>query len=232
MAELLIYDDIGEAFEGITAKDVSKELDHMRLQPGERLDVRINSLGGAVGEGLTIRNLLRKFSAQQRATIRVIVDGYAYSAASIIAMSADKGELIMNTGSMMMVHRAWTLAYGNASEFRNLINYLEKLDKNLAEIYAARTGLAFERIMGLMEAETYMTAKEAVMMGFADQINEFAVANLSQFDVTSHALRAMKPGEYERFMCQRAEERARKRGSTLPTKARLALLDLETEILD
>lgn len=127
------------------------------------LTVAINSVGGDVFAGISIYNSLVQYSG--RVTVRV--DGLAASIASIIAMAGDK--IIMSPGSEMMIHKPWTLAIGDSEELQKNIEILDKIQESLVSIYTARTGLTKEEIVTMLEAETWMTADEAVEKGFADE---------------------------------------------------------------
>ena len=127
------------------------------------ITVRINSPGGDVFAGMQIYNMLK----DRDGDVTVIVDALAASAASFIAMAGDK--IVMNTGSMMMIHKASTIAWGNEDEMQEVIEMLRKTDDSIVSVYAARTGKSKEEIKQLLADETWMTADEAVEMGFADE---------------------------------------------------------------
>lgn len=127
------------------------------------ITVRINSPGGDVYAGMQIYGMLKDRSSD----VTIIVDALAASAASYIAMAGDK--IIMNTGSMMMIHKASMMAWGNEDAMLEVADYLRKVDGNLLQIYAARTGKTEEEIKPLLAKETWFTADEAVEMGFADE---------------------------------------------------------------
>lgn len=156
-AELLIYDAIG--FLGVTAERVVQEL---KAVNGEALTVRINSPGGDVFEGLAIYNAL----AGRQGETAVQVDGLAASAASIVAMAGER--ITMQAGSLMMVHHPWAVAIGNAADMRDMAEVLDKIGNGLIDIYAQRTGQSAKDIRGLLDAQTWMDADEAVELGFAD----------------------------------------------------------------
>jgi len=163
-AEISIYGVIGGGFfsEGITAKDFSKELKALGTEV-KNITVRINSPGGDVFEGWTIYNLL----AQHQAKITVHVDGLCASIASIIAMAGEK--IIMGEGSQMMIHSAWCYTAGNSRDLLNTVERLETLDDQFIRTYANRTKRPKTEIEGLVYAETWFTADEAVEMGLADE---------------------------------------------------------------
>lgn len=143
----------------VSPKQFRDELDKV----SGAITVRINSPGGDVFAGMQIYNMLKDRSGD----VTVIVDALAASAASFIAMAGDK--IIMNTGSMMMIHKASTIAWGNEDEMQEVIEMLRKTDDSIVSVYAARTGKSKEEIKQLLADETWMTADEAVEMGFADE---------------------------------------------------------------
>jgi ATP-dependent protease ClpP protease subunit len=179
--KLLIYGDIGDYgwlgdYSDTGSLDIVAALDDFEMGDNY-LDLRINSMGGQVNHGVTILNYVRQFANKQRAMnsefkVRTIVDGFAYSAASIVALAADPGEIIMNPGSMMMIHRAWFNTAGNALELRQAADYLEKTDGELAKLYATRTGKTPDEMEAMMDAETFFSADEAIALGLADKSDE------------------------------------------------------------
>jgi len=149
-----IFDQIGEDFwgDGVTAKSVTAALRDMK---GD-ITVKINSPGGNVFEGMTIYNAIRR----HQGSVRVEVMGMAASAASVIAMAGD--EIIMDPGSMMMIHNAWGMVIGNRHDLADTIPVLEKIDGSMSKLYQARTGLDAGVVDAMMDDETFMTAEEAV----------------------------------------------------------------------
>lgn len=146
----------------VTPKQFREELD----KHTGNITVRINSPGGDVFAGVTIMNMLK----DRAGGTTIIVDGLAASIASVIAMAGDK--IIMNTGSMMMIHNAWTFAAGDSQELRKVADQLDKIGESIISVYADRTGLGDEELKELLDAETWMTADEAVEYGFADEAIE------------------------------------------------------------
>lgn len=144
--------------------DVTPKLfrDELAQHPGA-VTVRINSPGGDVSAGVSIYNMLNEHDGE----VTVKVDGIAASIASLIAMAGDK--IVMLPGSMMMVHLPWTIAAGNSDDMAQVVEMLQKTGESMIPIYAARTGLSEERIEELLKAETWMTAEDAVELGFADE---------------------------------------------------------------
>jgi ATP-dependent protease ClpP protease subunit len=98
------------------------------------------------------------------------VDGIAASAASLIALSGSK--IIMNTGSMMMIHEGSTFAYGTKTDIKKTLNALEGIDKSTADIYMTRFTGERSEIVDMIVNETWLTSSEALEIGFADKVEE------------------------------------------------------------
>jgi ATP-dependent Clp protease protease subunit len=164
VGELFIYDDIGESFfsAGVTAEAVVEKV--KALGSIDELNVRINSQGGEVFEGLTIFNYLN----QHPARIIVDIDGAALSIASIIAMAGDEVRIAKN--AMMMIHNARTGVMGGAKEMREMANRLDKVNDSLAITYSGRRGIDVDTVAHAMAKETWFTASEAAQFGLVDQV--------------------------------------------------------------
>lgn len=164
VAELFIYDAIGSDMfaGGLSAKNVADAL--KEAKGAKTMNIRINSPGGDVFDGLAIYNLLSAFKAEKV----VHIDGLAASIASVIAMAGDK--VIMASESEMMVHQAWTVTGGNSSDIKKVITQLDNADNSIKAIYERKTGMKQDKLHELMAAETWMTSAEALDMKFADSI--------------------------------------------------------------
>ena len=127
------------------------------------IHLRVNSPGGSVFAARAMEQALREHSA----TIVAHVDGLAASAASFLIMAAD--EIVMAPGAMMMIHKAWTLAWGNSDDLLATAGLLEQIDATLVRTYEARTGQTAADITDWMRAETWLDAPRAIELGFADR---------------------------------------------------------------
>jgi ATP-dependent Clp protease protease subunit len=165
-AEVYLYDEIGASMwgGGISAKSVADEI--KSLGQVETIQVRINSPGGDVFDGLAIYNTL----ARHPAHVETHIDGMALSIASVIAMAGN--EVHMAENAMLMIHDPWTVAMGSADEFRKKADLMDQVKGNLVDTYARRAGLPAEQIAALMSEETWLTAKDAQHLGFVDEIAE------------------------------------------------------------
>lgn len=167
-----IFGVIGDPpeYDGVTPRMIAEALSNSGGV--NEIEIRINSPGGNVFDGVTIYNLLRA----QGSKITVTVEGLAASAASIIAMAGD--EIVMRDGALMMIHRASGMAYGNAQAMADMKATLEKIDEEMASIYARRSGKDASEMMSLMVSETWLDGEETVSIGLAtaSDKSEFMIA--------------------------------------------------------
>ena len=172
MADLLLYGVIGDWWDGLDAARVIEAID---TSEGD-LNVRINSPGGLVMEGLTIYNGLLRAKAAGR-KITCYVDGLAASMGSVIAMVGD--QIVMAEASLMMVHNPWDCACGDATELRQAADRLDQLRDIIVGIYAKQTGLAPDALVALMDAETWLTPADALGHNFITSVGEAVTASAS-----------------------------------------------------
>jgi len=117
--------------------------------------------------------------------IHVHIDGHAASAATFLVMAADKSTI--SDGAMFMIHNAWTIAAGNASDFSAMADLLTRIDKTIVGDYMAKTGKEEAQIKDWMDAETYFFGQEAVDAGFVDAIAEAAPKNKIDWDLSAYS---------------------------------------------
>ena len=167
-AEILLYDDIAnfdsEQWGYMSAKSLINKI--KALGDIQNITVRINSNGGDVFQAQAMYNYLKS----HKANITVRVDGIAASAASLVAMAGNK--IIMPENSMMMIHNPAGGCYGEADDMREVAEVLDKVRDMLANAYVAKTGQDREKIIRMMNDETWLTASESHELGFCDEIEE------------------------------------------------------------
>lgn len=166
--DLLVYGDLGE-WGDVSAAGFARAL---KEHEGSRVRVCINSYGGEVFAGHAIYSQLRR----HKGGCDTVVDGIAASAASVVAMAGDK--ITMGSGTMMMVHNPWTVAIGEADDMRKTADVLDRIRDSLIAIYEERTGLPRATLQNLLADETWMTAEEAVELGFAHEVSKSVAASV------------------------------------------------------
>ena len=130
------------------------------------IEIYINSLGGDVVEGTAIYNQLKRHPAHKT----VYVDGFAASIASVIAMAGD--EVVMPVNTLMMIHNMSWGIYGDPAQLRKAADDLDVINSTGREAYLMKAGdkLSRERLIKMMDAETWLPARECVELGLADRI--------------------------------------------------------------
>ena len=168
--ELRLYDTIdGDGWfteSETSAKAIAKKLAEM--PNAKEIKIFINSLGGSVMEGLGIYNQLKRHAAHKT----VYIDGFACSIASVIAMAGDT--VIMPKNAVMMIHNAWVVAAGNATQLRKTADDLDVINAASVQAYLDKAGdkLSPEKLTEMLDAETYLTAEQCIELGFADKYDD------------------------------------------------------------
>ena len=165
-ADLYIYDEIGSSpfGGGISGTMVAERL--QELKGCKSLNVYVNSPGGSVFEGKAIYALLKRCEMK----VTCVVDGIAASAASFICCAGDR--IVTMPQATWMIHRAMGGAFGFSDDLRATADVLDLESRNIASIYAERTGRSVDEMLSLMAAETWMDAARAKELGFTDEIGE------------------------------------------------------------
>ena len=171
-ADIYIFDEIG--MYGVTAQDFIGEIKELKNTP---INLRINSLGGDVFNGMAIYNVIKK----REAKTTVYIEGIAASIATIIALGAD--EVVMSENSLFMIHNAWGGTMGDAKDMRKSAETLEKISTELTEIYMKKTGLSYDVVSNMMDEETWLNSEEAYELGFVDTISD-AIKIAAKYDVS------------------------------------------------
>lgn len=173
-ASVMIFGDITSwefMDNDVSSYTLAKEIEGLDV---DTIHVHINSYGGEVAEGLAIYNMLR----QHKAKVITYCDGFACSIASVVFMAGD--ERIMNNASLLFIHNAWTMAAGNANDLRKTAEDLDKITSASIKAYMEHVNISEEELRELLDNETWLTADEALEMGFATKIVTESIKNPSQ----------------------------------------------------
>jgi ATP-dependent protease ClpP protease subunit len=165
--EILVHGPIGRSFwsdEGITGLEFTEALN--QVPKNEKVVIGVNSQGGYIGEGLAIFNAI----ARRSADITVRNDGYMLSIASFFPLAA--GKVVCPDTSVWMMHKGWSGTEGNADDHRKSAEMLDTHDDVLVGEYVKKTGKSESEIRAMLAAETWMTGKEAIAYGLADEESE------------------------------------------------------------
>ena len=161
----MLYLDGAIAEESWFDDDITPEIFRDELSGGTGpITVLINSPGGDVIAAAQIYNMLSQYPAK----VTVMIDGLAASAASVIAMAGD--EVKMSPVSMLMIHNPAMMAYGDHKDFEHALDVLAEFKESIINAYVEKTGLSRNKVSRLMDDETWMNARTAMELGFADSI--------------------------------------------------------------
>ena len=156
----------------ITPKQFKAEL----MSGSGDITVLINSVGRDVIAAAQIYNMLMKY----KGNVTVKIDGIAALAASVVAMAGTK--VLVSPLSQIMVHNPMAAAFGDTQEMQKAISMLGEIKESIINAYEIKTGLSRAKISRLMDEESWMNAKKAVELGFADDI--LYTDNNSEYEIS------------------------------------------------
>jgi ATP-dependent protease ClpP protease subunit len=204
-SELTIYGVIGESWwneKWTSAIDVDNALKEAGTN---NLVIRLNSPGGSAFDGIAIYNRLMNYKNETGAKITIHVDGWACSAASVIAMAAD--ELIMGLGAMIMIHEASSGIWGAKGDFRSEADLLEELEEGIIDIYMTKATVERKEVRKKVDAETWFGASKAIEIGFATSATSTTVEDNSKEELSNlKAQNANLQNEIQQLKNQQKQE--------------------------
>ena len=128
------------------------------------ITVWINSPGGDCIAASQIYTMLMDYKGD----VTVKIDGVAASAASVVAMAGTK--VLIAPTALMMIHNPATMAFGDHADMEKAIDMLSEVKESIINAYELKTGLSRVQLSHMMDDTTWMNAKRAVELGFADGI--------------------------------------------------------------
>ena len=143
---------------------------------GQDVEVHISSVGGSAFDAIAIYDLFKKYTGN----ITTYIDALAASAASIVAMGGKK--VVMSKYALLMIHKPMVGSGGNADELLKDVQMLNIVQSRLAQIYMDKTGLDGVEVNSLINAVTWLSADQALDLGFIDQVEDYSS------DITNSAL--------------------------------------------
>ena len=134
--------------------------------PETEIALYINSPGGSVSAGLSLVDTMNFISCD----VRTIVAGQACSMGSLIAACGTKGKRMMLPNSYHMCHQVMAGYSGQASDIEIHTNWTLHWKRVLNDMYVDVTGQSYEKILADTDRDNFMTAKESILFGLADEI--------------------------------------------------------------
>ncbi len=135
---------------------------------GADVAVHISSVGGSAFDAIAIYDLLKKYPGN----VTTHIDALAASAASVVAMAG--GKIVMSKYALLMIHKPMVGSGGNADELLKDVQMLNVVQSRLAQIYMDKSGLDGVTVNSLINSVTWMTADQALNLGFVDAIEDYS----------------------------------------------------------
>ncbi|MDE6182250.1 MAG: Clp protease ClpP [Eubacteriales bacterium] len=152
------YDYLG--LDSTCPKDVLKKLSRAN---GQDVTIEINSGGGDIFAGSEIYTALRNY----KGNVNINIVGLAASAASVIAMA---GNCKISPTGLFMIHNVSCCVSGDYKVLEKEVEVLKKCNQVIANAYMEKTGISNEKLLELMDKETWLTPKDCIESGFVDEI--------------------------------------------------------------
>ncbi|MDP9080921.1 MAG: Clp protease ClpP [Bacteroidota bacterium] len=157
---------------------------------GQDVEVHISSAGGSAFDAIAIYDLLKKYPGN----VTTYVDALAASAASVVAMAGSN--VVMSKYALMMIHKPLVGSGGNADELLKDVQMLNIVQSRLAQIYMDKTGLDGVTVNSLINSVTWLSADQALDLGFIDQVEDYS-SNITNSAIIKNYISAA-PAVYQR----------------------------------
>ncbi len=218
-------DKFAEEFGEVNIKGVTQQIqDNI---DAEKLIIHIHSPGGDVDEGFGIHDILVAHGKDKGIEIETRIEGLCASIATIISLAGSKRLITEN--SEFMIHNPWMDTFGDADDLQKSADQLKVIEKKIVDFYAAKTGAKKSDLDKWMKEETWMTAAQALELGFATEIITTikAVARYKLKNIT------MNTKELDKKIDSRFTELLKKLGLAKTSKAQaLTITTADDTVLD
>jgi len=180
-------DSIGSG--SLTSANIQQQLD---AAAGQDVEVHISSAGGSAFDAIAIYDLLKKYEGN----VTTYIDALAASAASIVAMAGKN--VVMSKYALLMIHKPLVGSGGNADELLMDVQMLNKVQARLAQIYIDKTGLDGVTVNSLINSVTWLSADQALDLGFIDQVEDYSTPIINPNKTVVKNFSSTAPAVYQR----------------------------------
>ena len=222
-SEIYIYDVIGDPEWGMIG--AMQVVDALKKMDGKRVTVRINTPGGSVNEGIAMYNAMKRHNGG----VDTVVDGIAASMGSYLMLAGIKRTATKN--AMVMIHNPWSMAIGDANDFRKEADVLDKYGERIMPDYAAVTGKTIEELKPLMDAETWYVGREIVDNGFAQSLDDSESVDVTTKGLKTIAAKSIAAGNAPKSLFEKRTKAISQSIDLTPkrTAAKVALMQIQAE---
>lgn len=222
-SEIYIYDVIGDPDWGMIG--AMQVIDALKKMDGKRVTARINTPGGNVDEGIAMFNAMKRHNGG----VDTVVDGIAASMGSYLMLAGIKRTATRN--AMVMIHNPWSIAMGDANQFRKEADILDKYSERIMPDYSAATGKTAEELQPLLDAETWYVGQEIIDNGFAQSLDDSDGADVTTKGLKTIAAKSIAEGKAPKALFEKRTAAISKSIDPHPrlTAARVALMQIQAE---
>ena len=189
--KIYLYDTDTECIGSGSLSSANIQL-QLEAAAGQDVEVHISSAGGSAFDAIAIYDLLKKYDGN----VTTYVDALAASAASIVAMAGES--VVMSKYALLMIHKPLVGSGGNADELLKDVQMLNKVQSRLAQIYIDKTGLDGVTINSLINSVTWLSADQALDLGFIDQVEDYSTSIINPNKTVVKNFTSTAPAVYQR----------------------------------
>jgi len=189
--KIYLYDTDTECIGSGSLSSANIQL-QLEAAAGQDVEVHISSAGGSAFDAIAIYDLLKKYDG----SVTTYVDALAASAASIVAMAGKS--VVMSKYALLMIHKPLVGSGGNADELLKDVQMLNKVQSRLAQIYIDKTGLDGVTVNSLINSVTWLSADQALDLGFIDQVEDYNTEIINPNKTVVKNFASTAPAVYQR----------------------------------
>lgn len=152
-----------------TASYICSEIRYLSRNSKEPLTLILNSPGGSISAGMAIYDTLNASGCE----VTTVVEGMAASMAAFLATcAATKGRRFCQPNAEIMVHQPLGEVQGQASDISIAADHISSTKRKMIKIFADSVNLKKSKIKALTDRDTWLSAEDALKMGFVDHIGD------------------------------------------------------------
>ena len=137
-----------------------------REGPDRRIQMYINSPGGAVYSGLAIYDTIQQIAAP----VGTVAVGITASFGTVLLTAGESGMRMALPNATIHMHQPLGGAQGQASDIVIQAEEIVRLKKRIIDIFVNHTGKTSEEVERVTDRDVYMTAQEATDFGLIDAV--------------------------------------------------------------
>ena len=163
---IVINDEIGAS---IVEKAIIPLIDMDSDESGEPIEIYINTVGGSVGDGLVLCNIIDNL----KTPTTIIALGYAYSMGAIILAAGKHNPNVKKVCykfSSALIHDGYTTLEGGSGNVADTYEFIQSMERKIRQYLIDNTNIPAEQYEVMERKECYMDANAMLAAGLVDEI--------------------------------------------------------------